>query len=268
MVLSLIVLSPKLYCWNAIGHRIMAQITLDLLTADAKKLAERYNQALNNREHHYSFVGAASWLDQLRSPNDSYLGALHYINLPFTRDNTPLKLVKPPHAVSAITQAIAVLKNPAATMRDKGFSLRVLVHVVGDLHQPMHAVSEFSHQHPNGDYGGNLVRLKNNSVASNLHTYWDKGGGWLGSKKRYTQQTVKRRAKILEQRYPCQLADNLDPRYWAIESYQLARNKAYGLLIKQNPDKKYQQMTIDITKQRLAQAGCRLAGVLNQLVNN
>lgn len=246
----------------------MAQITLDLLTADTKKLVERYNQALNNCRYHYSFVGAASWLDQLRSPNNSYLSALHYINLPFTRDNTPLKSVKPPHAVSAITQSIAVLKNPAVTMRNKAFSLRVLIHVVGDLHQPMHAVSEFNHQHPNGDYGGNLACLKNNSVASNLHAYWDKGGGWLSGKKRYSQQTIKQRAKMLEQRYPCQLTDNLDPRYWAIESYQLARNKAYGLLIRQNPDKQYQQMTIDTTKQRLAQAGCRLARVLNQLVGN
>jgi len=50
----------------------------------------------------------------------------------------------------------------------------MLIHLVGDLHQPCHAFTLFSEQFPNGDRGCNSIKLKNKKDAKSLHAVWDK----------------------------------------------------------------------------------------------
>jgi hypothetical protein len=110
-----------------------------------------------------------------------------------------------------------------------------------------------------------LFILKKNPVAANLHSYWDKGGGFLTTKN-YSNNQLKRRAGAIEKHWPCELAKmNLNPRVWAEESYQIAVNKAYQLKAGQKPDKIYQYRVKRITEQRIALAGCRLAALLDSL---
>jgi hypothetical protein len=262
----LLLLITNAYSWNALGHRLIAQIAYDNLTPMTKKIVNRYNNALNTAKDHRSFVGAASWLDSLRYPNQRWLQPLHYINIPFTKDHSPLIIATKPNAVSAISDAISVLKSNRSVY-DKGFNLRILSHVVGDIHQPMHAVSRYSRRQPKGDYGGNLTYLKNNSVATNLHAYWDRGGGWLVVKKRYSTVQLAKRARKIAHDFPCPSHMSLDSMVWAAESYNIAVNNAYTLTDKQKPTKAYHQMVSQITHQRIALAGCRLALLLNQITS-
>ena len=143
----------------------------------------------------------------------------------------------------------------------------MILHVVGDIHQPLHAATRVSSQFPQGDRGGNLVPLSGSPVAKNLHAYWDRGAGLLITKRRYTQAQLTKRAASIERRWPCQLnAMDINPVHWADESHALAVSKAYKELPGDSaPDKHYQQLTKKIAEQQIALAGCRLGALLNKI---
>ena len=197
----------------------------------------------------------------------------------------------------AITEDLAILRSPASDPQKKADALRFLIHFVGDLHQPMHSTT-------NNDQGGNCVpvsffdaptQLRNpqtESYAPNLHGVWDTNI----LERATTGKTVDQVATDLDQSYRKQIAHwqkgpaNLDA--WAAESFQLASKNAYGKLPVPIPtetpqsiascaddnhisarmlqfderlEDPYQNMAAAIVRQRLAQAGARLAILLNQL---
>lgn len=80
------------------------------------------------------------------------------------------------NAVYGINHCQVVLKNSHASLDDQKTCLKLLVHIVADLRQPLHAVNRFSEEHPKGDRGGNSYRIKS-PVANTLHAYWDRGLG-------------------------------------------------------------------------------------------
>ena len=258
------------YCWNSVGHRVVAQIAYNHLTEPAKKIYNQYNHALAPVYGARTLVGAASWLDSLQYRDEVWLQPMHYINIPFSRDGTELHPPNTTNAVFAIEQAVSTLKNNQASLLDKGFSVRLLMHVVGDIHQPMHAVSEYSMKFPTGGKGGNLVRLTNNEVAKNLHAYWDNGGGLLIDKHKYSKNFIRNQAKKMEAHYPCDpsVMEISPPQLWADESHQLAINKAYKINKRRKPSKSYQRMVKKIAEQRISLAGCRLAQLLNEAAKN
>lgn len=298
--------------WNALGHQLIAQIAYDNLSSKAREKIEYYNQVMNRIGRRQSVVSAASWMDTLRINNDLWLEECHYINQPFSRDNTPLLPPKKLNAIVAIRYTQGYLASPTnktfparyltlqsknaskflrlkkmkrlkgseaanrALIYDllhnpdpqlqKALSIRLLFHVVGDLHQPLHAVSHFDKHHKEGDRGGNLYFLRGNMLAKNLHAYWDKGGGFLLPAQQPNKKYIKKRARQIEKRNPCHWqAMNLDPETWALESRQLAMDKAYRIKSARRLEKAYQLEVKAIAEQRIALAGCRLAGVINRL---
>lgn len=263
----ILLMTSTAYAWNNLGHRLVGQIACDNLTPQAMVLFNGYNRLVDSANRQYgprSLVNSAAWLDSLRRPDQLWMQSMHYINIPYTRDGTPVNPPKTLNAVSAIEQARLSLENLRGSDYDKGFNVRVLLHVVGDIHQPMHSISLFSPRFRNGDKGGNLFRLKANPVADNLHAYWDRGGGYLIKKKRYTSTMLRRRAKQIEKRWPCDTASAiLSPQAWANESFQLAVDQAYQLKYGQKPSSIYQKQVKQTSEQRIALAGCRLAALLN-----
>jgi hypothetical protein len=255
----------KAYCWNALGHRLVAQIAYQHLSVHAKQVYNQYNHALDRVYRKQSFVDSAPWLDSLRYQNELWLRKKHYISLPFSFDGTKLQPPNKINASSAIEEAKKVLQTSNKDF-DKGFSLRVLLHVVGDIHQPLHAANFYSATYPKGDKGGNLIRLGKNPIAGNLHAYWDKGGGSLIKRRAYSKNQLERKANHIEKLWPCKPEKmKLNPQLWAEESHQIAIDKAYQLKAGQKPDKDYQQMVKQVTEKRIALAGCRLAALLNQI---
>ena len=259
--------SVNVFGWNALGHRLVAQIAYDHMTDHAKQVFNQYNQAMDKIYKPQGFVDAAVWLDTLRYQDVSWFATMHYIDLPFSQDSSQLPTMQKINALWAIEKANTLLFNKYATDFDKGMALRVVLHVVGDLHQPLHAATRVSAQFPQGDRGGNLVPLGGNHVAKNLHAYWDRGAGMLTTKRRYNLTQLAKRAANIEQRRPCQKTGiDLNPVHWAEESHALAVNKAYKELPENSiPDKHYQRLTQKIAEQQLALAGCRLGALLNQM---
>ena len=184
---------------------------------------------------------------------------MHYIDLPVSYDASAINKLKRKrmNAVIACQQALIRLHNLQASAVERALALRILLHVVGDLHQPMHAVTCVSKQHPKGDRGGNSVRLSKNGVSRNLHQYWDRGGGLLlgPSSDAHARQI----AQGIAARFPCALDKmDIDPQHWALESHRLAVSEIYPKLPLQS--KAAVQLS---ARQRLALAGCRLARILN-----
>lgn len=254
------IVSQSVHAWNALGHRLVAQIAIDNLDVHTQKTLNDYHQQLDSVYRPSSLVNAAPWMDTLRYDKKLWLERKHYINIPFSRDGTPLVAPYPQNAVTAIQGAREVLANSAMSRFDKGFSVRILLHVVGDLHQPLHSTSQFSRQFPQGDLGGNRVHLGKNSIAGNLHAYWDRGGGLLLPKKHINAKRLQRWAHRIEKKWPCaRFSKNDDPGQWALQSHELAKRVVYQISPYQIPSKAYQKQTKKISEYQIALAGCRLA---------
>ncbi len=263
LVLSL--LSNYAFGWSNLGHRVVMQIAYNNLSVRAKKLANFYNHSVDNTYASKSLVAAAGWLDGYRPRDNPALGAIHYIDLPFTQDYTPLRPADAINALVALAQANAVLQNTHYTAKQKGLSLRVLIHVMADIHQPMHTISRYSSKYPNGDKGGNLFYLGKNAVAYNLHGYWDSAGGLLRTKNKFKRLRVKKYALSLERKWPCS-SEVYSPEQWVKHAHKLAVLYAYTLKPGMKPTKPYQLQVRTISERQLARAGCRLAARLNYLL--
>ena len=262
----LLVLQFKVYAWNNLGHRVIAQIAYDNMDEKSRRLFSEYNQLLNVKGRRFSLVDSAIWMDTLYSDKYKSFRKLHYIDIPLFVG----KVKKKPkldtyNIVFAINMASLILQDNQANPLDKALAFRILWHVVGDIHQPMHAVSRYSKRFPHGDKGGNLEKLRKNRIGKNLHQYWDRGAGVLFAKKYLTTREVKSLAKAIASEYPCDKeAVQVEPAAWAKESHDLAVNYAYALPINAS----YQARSQNISKKRIAQAACRLAAMSDKIAVN
>ena len=262
--LCFILLATPVFSWNAVGHRMIAQIAVNHLTPQAYVRFNAYNHALDRRDRPQTLVSAAVWLDTFHRRGSRNWDPMHYLDIPFSDDGSPLPEQTGMNAVLAIREARQTLLNQQASLHERAIAVRILLHVVGDLHQPLHAATCVSKLYPEGDRGGNLSRLPTNPVSTNLHTYWDRGAGFLAHRVR--AEAMKKKAASLETRWPCVLDKmNTDPMHWAKESHALAVKYAYAPQRDQGVYPRYQRMAVQVVEERLALAGCRLAAVLNDL---
>lgn len=166
-----------------------------------------------------------------------------------------------------VKQAISSLTSRKSNLADKGLSLRILTHVVGDLHQPLHAVTKVSKRFPRGDMGGNLFQLARNPNGRNLHQYWDNGAGvMIGQSKKFK---VKNKALQLERKWSCKLAETpKKPEQWVKDSHKIALSQVYTITSHKVPSKRYQLNAQNITQKQILFAGCRLATVLNDIAKH
>src|SRR6185437_15260252 len=95
------------------------------------------------------------------------------IDLPFSTDHTPLVQPATPNVQTQIALFVKTLASASASNELKSYDLVWLLHLVGDVHQPLHTTSRFTHSQPQGDEGGNLVSLCEKPCRQELHAYWD-----------------------------------------------------------------------------------------------
>lgn len=257
-----VLLTTQAFSWCATGHRVIAQIAYDQLTPHAKRLFAHLNQSLNQQQRPYTLVAAAVWMDTLFEPRYLAFKPMHYIDIPESVDGTPVPKVAAMNAVIAVQQAIETLQDSSASADEQAVALRIILHVVGDIHQPLHTITRVSRLHPKGDRGGNDFHLGRNKVGNNLHRYWDKGGGWLEPK--MPSAELRKLAKNLEAQRSCPEPD-LDIMHWVHASHALALQHAYAIEEYSIPSVEYEQSAQRITQQQLLFAGCRLGLLLNHL---
>ena len=151
------------------------------------------------------FVDASVWADEVRGePGFEPTRPWHFVDNPFgITPETPLPpgLPSAQNILAALRKEIAVLHDPAAKQGDRARALRFVIHLVGDIHQPLHCATRISPLNPDGDRGGNdyAVIPPQNTRGDNLHAFWDDG---LGAFPPDDAADVARAAGRIARRYP------------------------------------------------------------------
>jgi hypothetical protein len=99
------------------------------------------------------------------------------VSQPSTRESEPRENV-----LTALNANAAILADLAASGKDRAVALAWLEHLVGDIHQPLHAITMFSADLPEGDRGGNEIVIRGEGNVMRLHAYWD---GVMGTSDAY-----------------------------------------------------------------------------------
>lgn len=234
--------------WGKTGHRVVAAIAERGLSAEARA----HIRLLLGSE---SLDEAATWPDDMRSDPSPFWQKTatpwHYVTVGGAQYD-----MAPPEgdAVTALRRFRATLLDPNASLADKQTALRFIVHIVGDLHQPLHVGQP-------GDHGGNDVKLNFAGRPSNLHSVWDTG---LVDDE---QLSFTEFAERLERRTtPEQVIAWTDPNPldWIAESAAI-RPGVYPAAGTTDLGWDYIYKFRPVMEQRLAQAGVRLAAYLNDV---
>ncbi len=241
--------------WGTEGHRVAGQIASAYLTPKARAAV----QAILGHE---TIALASTWADFIKSdPNYSYLSSWHYVDLdkPYTQSELQsfLQEDKNVDAYTKLQFLIGELKKKDISKANKLLYLRMLIHIVEDVHQPMHVAHT-------ADKGGNDVKVQwgNNPTPTNLHSIWDTQ--LIESQElSYTEYTAAINFTTPAERAEWQKAPISQ---WLYESSQLAA-KIYAGIKPEEPVKPYQYVfnNIATVNQQLLKAGVRLAGVLNSI---
>jgi len=253
--LLFLLLTPFSFCraWGVEGHRAVGRLAEHHLT----RKAQREIQALLGTE---TVTLVSTWPDEiLYPPTPEYKGTgpWHYVNTPGGLNHDQyienLKSQTIPNAYKALQENITILKDKSKPKAERAVALKFVIHLVGDVHQPLHAGRL-------EDRGGNSIKLTYRGKETNLHSLWDSGLlDYQGlSYSEMGQQYDHVPASLRRQWQHDDIAQ------WLYESYQLceqiygeaAQNPAYGWAY--FPEHGPQ------VKQRIQQAGMRLAGVLNE----
>ncbi len=300
----------QLFAWGSIGHMTVDYAAYEQLTPAAKARVSallKLNPYFANWESKIPagtsaddhdrmiFMMAATWADDIKddkkysdegpdpnrpdgptsSQNIGYTDLFrhrywHFVDTPFSPDHTTLLPIPTPNAQTQIDAFRSVL---ASMQSDdlKSYDLVWLLHLVGDVHQPLHATSRFTASDTNGDSGGNDVKLVGDA-SSNLHSYWDDLPGFDCSFCSNKINCVER-AIALGKTLATPGATYIHKTktsVWIQESFAAAQSAAYHAPIGAAegpytiaPASLYETTAFRLAKRRIALAGARLAEVLN-----
>jgi hypothetical protein len=271
--------APLALAWGPQGHRTVGAIADRLLTPQAHAaVTQLLNGDLDkfgNLSGRTTLEAVSVWADELYGTPAAH-ATWHYDDVPIC-GTVPKARYCPDGQCNTeqLKRLIGVLANPRAAPRDRNEALKWVVHLVGDIHQPMHAAD-------NDDRGGNRVQVALWGVRTrgreNLHRAWDSDLVKLALHARNRQQVPDDiDALAVEARGLVNDAGQGSPDQWAFESNNLARNVAYhypGVVCDSVPqtivvlDNDYQTDAEAIVRERLLLAGGRLANVLNQALGS
>ncbi len=246
LVFFLVAISSAAFAWGPTGHRATGWIANKYLNKKARAAIEKL---LNGQ----SLSMASTWMDEVRSDSTfDYMSDWHFVTIPFGQ--TYEQSVKNPKGdiIDTIEKIVAELKSKKLTKEQEVQKLKILIHLVGDIHQPLHVGGK-------NDRGGNDVKVSWFRSDSNLHRVWD-SDMIDDTKLSYTEL-----AESLDKASANQLNSwqSASVRQWAKESqgfepqvYDIGNGKL---------GYRYSYLYFHIVRTRLLQAGVRLAGILNQV---
>lgn len=248
IVALLILFTPaNAFAWGQTGHRVTGAIAEPLLS----RKASRAIRAIIGSE---TLAEASTWPDEMRSSPEEFwqttASPWHYVTVPPGQTYAQVGAPSEGDAVTALRQFAATLRNRNAPLAERQLALRFTVHIIGDLHQPLHVGN-------GADRGGNDVRVSFFGDRTSLHAVWDSG---LIDRRQlsYTEWNA-----WLSRHITPQLRrewSNPDPLVWIAESATI-RDTIYPAGDTLGYDYVFQhRQTVDT---RLMQGGVRIAAYLN-----
>jgi len=255
--------SPHLFSWGVQGHLLVADIANARLSPTAKK---NLRLLLGNE----SLASVSNWADEIRKDRPETF-AWHFADIPkdaagFSeardcyRPNDQGPAAQTDHhncIVDRVEMFRSVLADENASKKDRVEALKFLVHFVGDVHQPLHAIDEAR--------GGNDIKVvvfgsdQCGNYPCTLHGVWDYS---LIDHADYSEGKYLRHLNHLIRDHHLDARAGGSPEAWANESHEKARQvldeHVYSI------DQNYWQANIGLVDERLALAGLRLAALLNE----
>jgi hypothetical protein len=239
----------RAYPWGDKAHRVVALIAEASLMARSRAQIEEIFSAKS------PLADAAVWPDYTGKQIGDF-DALHYVNIPDhargydrNRDCRDRNCV-----VEALSWFKKVASDTTAPKNVRRIALRFVAHLVGDIHQPLHAGRA-------ADRGGNDIRIYFKGEAFRLHEFWDVNLVELepGTAEEMADRLI--RGMNREER---RLWEAGGPERWAEESFALARSHAYKVDPSGEISDTYIAKALPVVRKRLAQAGIRLGWMMNQ----
>lgn len=234
--------------WGKTGHRVVGEIAENYLTHRA---AKRISKLLKG----HSLAFASNYGDEIKSDRQfDAFGPWHYVDFPLGEKYENHPKSEKGDIIQGINTCIEVLKNDKSTREDKIFYLKMLVHFMGDLHQPLHiGIAD--------DKGGNDFQVRWFKSGTNLHTVWDsKMIDFYGMS--YSELAQNTDVLSKEQVEAIKKGSVLD---WMYESRALCKDIYEHTEIGQKLGYKYMYDYMDTVRTQLQKGGIRLAGLLNEI---
>lgn len=244
IILSLL---PQVFAWNARGHMIIAAVAYSQLSQADKDSAvallkfhpyykDIWTQAYNGHEKEvefgaFLFMKASLWADEIKGKesinhklNNSPSHYITYkIQFPNNHDTIMPSTEKESNVVFGIEEAKKNLNNKELSKKERAIALAWAIHLIGDVHIPMHCASLFNEFVPKGDKGGNLSYIFFGNAGTGIHKIWDDA---MGKTRQYN--LVVDTSAVLNQKYSNLVTKKeYNPQAWSLESFNLALKYGY-----------------------------------------
>jgi len=152
--------SDEAVFWGKNGHRVTGKIAEKHLTRKTKKCVDKILKG-------QSLAFVSTFADEIKSDRKySEYYPWHYVNMDLNQTYEQAEKNSEGDLVTGINKCIAVLKDKNSTQEEQNFYLKMLIHFIGDLHQPMHIGQK-------EDKGGNSIQVQWFGDGTNLHSVWD-----------------------------------------------------------------------------------------------
>ncbi len=296
--------SLSAFAWDDVGHKITGYIAWQRMSPAAREnvikilraapedsqLATFYqsygSEPEETRKREY-FMLVTTWADIVRDRDFKTRfakynkGNWHYADTFWKQVNGKVEeLTGFPEGGLGLEKLIEmdkVLRDPAASNGDKAVAIAWIMHIGGDLHQPLHTSARVTDVEPKGDQGGNLFLLSPEGAKRedrvNLHSYWDS----------ITGRNIPLKGEQCERDYIQPIADKIMKKYpfdkmqsqlklgqydaWQKESFAFNPTDVFSADLKRNemPSDKYRKNAFEVSERQFAMAGYRLGETLNTI---
>ncbi|MDT0606911.1 S1/P1 nuclease [Croceitalea rosinachiae] len=235
--------------WSKTGHRVTGHIAEKHLTRKARK-------AVDDLLDGHSLAFASTFADEIKADRSfSMFSPWHYVNYPLNLRYEDSEKSKFGDVVMGIENCKRILTDKTSSKENKVFYLKMLIHLIGDMHQPMHASR-------GDDRGGNDIQIQWFDEGTNLHRLWDSnlinsyGMTYYELGDELEGSVAKKEIRIL------QAGTIYD---WVDETHQLAAEVYDSIRVGEKLRFKYAYKYNDMLFKQLQKGGFRLAKVLNEI---
>ncbi len=234
--------------WGQTGHRATGEIAEQYLTKKAKR---KIAALLNGK----SLALVSTFADEIKSDTQyKKYSPWHYVNFSFGKKYGEEAPSEYGDLVKGIEKCIAVLKNENSSKSDQEFYLKMLIHFIGDLHQPLHVGRA-------EDKGGNDIQVRWFDQGSNLHRVWDSN---MINSYGMTYTELSKNASVLS-KDEIEKIKSGTVLEWVHESQDLAKEVYQSAKVGEKLSYRYMYVYFPILRTQLQKGGIRLAKVLNDV---
>jgi S1/P1 Nuclease len=297
--------SQNIFAWDDVGHKLTTYIAWQRMTPEVRAKVSKLlrsapedsdlgmlypqdsrSEAAKQLEH---FMLAATWADIVRDRsfpvrNKKYhQGNWHYYDDFWTMENGQLKILDMKtedggKAVPKLFEFEKTLQDSSVSDADKSIALAWILHLGGDIHQPLHCSARVTPEEPKGDQGGNLFLLTPKDTPrdrqDNLHSFWDS----------IIKRNIARKNDEPDAIYLPKIAKNIMKKHsfeklqsrlllgkfddWHKGGMQIAASQVFPFSLKrfETPSNDYKKTALRISEEQIALSGYRMGEMLNQIL--